>query len=197
MALTQTLASFLKMIRSIALSLLLLILIVWNFGTLNSSAREVIAMVPRIQQFEASGVKLVLKDETRLKAALAAMVDDKKLAESERMPEHMRRATVKTVKKLTGTQAERLLTVVHGSSHCDYRLATPKMRLYFASDVELEELGLVTTEIDPTALANEIAAIAVEGSKIGQPRSCYTLKFTDLGYNAKTVLVGVMRQALS
>ena len=32
-------------------------------------------MVPRIQQFEASGVKLVLKDEVKLRAALVAALD--------------------------------------------------------------------------------------------------------------------------
>ena len=75
MLVAQRLASFLKLLRSIALSVLLLILLTWNFGTLNTSAREVLAMVPRIQQFEASGVKLVLKDEVKLRAALVAALD--------------------------------------------------------------------------------------------------------------------------
>ena len=75
MLVAQKLATFLKLLRSIALSVLLLILLTWNFGTLNTSAREVLAMVPRIQQFEASGVKLVLKDEVKLRAALVAALD--------------------------------------------------------------------------------------------------------------------------
>src|SRR4051794_41937444 len=75
MAIAQKLATFLTSIRSIVLSFLLLLLLAWNFGALNSSARELLAMVPRIQQFEASGVKVVLKDELKLRASLATAVD--------------------------------------------------------------------------------------------------------------------------
>jgi hypothetical protein len=188
MALTQTLASFLKMIRSIVLSLLLLALLAWNFGTLNSSANQVLAMLPRIQQFEASGVKLVLKDEVKLKASLAAAVDG-------RLPDEAKAQAIEAVQKLTGPQVDRLFTVLPGSSHCDYTLATAKMRLYFNSDAELEDLGLVETTADPATFEQELAG--ADGSGNGKPRSCYRLKLTDLGYNAKSALVGVIRQALN
>ena len=190
MALAQTLATFLKSIRSIALSLLLLILIGWNFGTLNSSARDVIAMVPRIQQFEASGVRVVLKDEVKLRASLATAVEGQ-------LPEAARRQAVEAVQKLTGAQVDRLFTVLPDSSHCDYTLATAKMRLYFNADAELEELGLIETTADPATFDAEMARIAAEGSDIGKPRSCYRLKLTPLGYDAKSALVGVIRQALN
>jgi len=190
MALAQTLASFLKMIRSIALSLLLLILIVWNFSTLNSSAREIIAMVPRIQQFEASGVKLVLKDEVKLKASLLAATEGQAF-------DAQKREAIGAVQKLSGAQAERLLTLFPVSSHCDYTLATAKMRLYFNSDAELEQLRLVESVADPDTFEKETASIAAEGgSTIGKPRSCYRLIVTRLGYDAKSALVGVIRQVL-
>jgi hypothetical protein len=65
MVIAQKLAIFLTSMRSIALSLLLFILLVWNFGNLNSSAHDVLAMVPQIQRFEASGLKVVLRDEMK------------------------------------------------------------------------------------------------------------------------------------
>jgi hypothetical protein len=69
MMVAQKFASFLTSLRSIALSLLLIILFAWNFGSINTSAKDVLAMVPRIQQFEASGVKVVLHDEIKLREA--------------------------------------------------------------------------------------------------------------------------------
>jgi hypothetical protein len=185
----QKLATFLTSLRSIALSILLLMLFAWNFGTINTSAKEVLAMVPRIQQVEASGVKVVLRDETKLKESLAAMVDGD-LSASER------RATISAVQKLTGPQVDRLFTIEEVHSHCDYTLPTAKMRLYLNSDAALEDLGLVETKPDPAAFESEIARTATEGSDIGKPRSCYSMKLMPRGYNAKSALVGVIRQAL-
>ena len=190
MLVAQKLATFLKLLRSIALSVLLLILLTWNFGTLNTSAREVLAMVPRIQQFEASGVKLVLKDEVKLRAALVAALDGA-------LPDDGKREAINAVQKLTGPQVDRLFTILPEGSHCDYTLATAKMRLYFNSDAELEDLGLVKTAADPVTFDNEMARVAAEGSSIGKPRNCYRMTVTPLGYNAKTALVGVIRQALN
>jgi hypothetical protein len=189
MATAQKLATFLTSIRSIVLSFLLLLLLAWNFGALNSSARELLAMVPRIQQFEASGVKVVLKDELKLRASLATAVDGA-------LPETVKRDTIEAVQKLTGAQVDRLFTLEAESVHCDYTLATARMRLYFNSDAELEELRLVATAADPAAFDREISRIEAEGSDVGRPRSCYRMKLTPLGYNAKSALVGVIRQAL-
>jgi hypothetical protein len=38
--------------------------------------------------------------------------------------------------------------------------------------------------------------IAQEGSNIGKPKSCYSLQLTPRGYDAKSALVGVIRQQL-
>jgi len=190
MMVAQKLANLLTSLRSIALSILLIILFAWNFGTINTSAKDVLAMVPRIQQFEASGVKVVLHDEIKLKDSLTRMVDTE-------LSEQERGATIEAVQKLTGSQVDRLFTIVDGQSHCDYTLATSKMRLYLNSDAVLEELQLVETKADPVGFEQEIARIAAEGSDIGMPRSCYTMKLTQRGYNAKSALVGVIRQALS
>jgi hypothetical protein len=190
MMVAQKFASFLTSLRSIALSLLLIILFAWNFGSINTSAKDVLAMVPRIQQFEASGVKVVLHDEIKLKDSLAGMVDTE-------LSQQERGATIDAVQKLTGSQVDRLFTIVDGQSHCDYTLATAKMRLYLNSDAALEDLQLVETKADPVGFEEEIARITAEGSDIGMPRSCYTMKLTQRGYNAKSALVGVIRQALN
>ena len=193
MLVAQGLATFLKMLRSIALSLLLLILLTWNLGTLNTAAKEALAMIPRIQQFEASGVKLVLKDEAKLRAALLLALDG--ALSEERSREAVE--AIKVAQKLTGPQVDRLFTIVPGSSHCDYTLANAKMRLYIHIDAELEELGLIKTAADPLTYDKVMASIAESGSDIGKPRNCYSMTVTALGFNAKSALVGVIRQALT
>ena len=52
-------------------------------------------------------------------------------------------------------------------------------------------------QLDPVGFEEEIARITAEGSDIGMPRSCYTMKLSQRGYNAKSALVGVIRQALN
>jgi hypothetical protein len=189
MIITQKLATFLTTLRSIVFSLVFLALLAWNFGAINTSANEVLGMVSHIQQFEASGVKVVLRDDTKLKATLA-MVADPHLQEAER------RATLDAVQKLTGPQVERLFTIENGQVHCDYTRPTPKMRLYFYIDAALEDLGLVETEDKPEALRDEVTRVAAEGSDLGSPRSCYSMKLSERGYNAKSALVGIIRQQL-
>jgi hypothetical protein len=113
------------------------------------------------------------------------------------LPDDGKREAINAVQKLTGPQVDRLFTILPEGSHCDYTLATAKMRLYFNSDAELEDLGLVKTAADPVTFDNEMARVAAEGSNIGKPRNCYRMTVTPLGYNAKTALVGVIRQALN
>jgi hypothetical protein len=182
------LASLLTRLRSIVLSLVLLALVAWNFGAINTSANEVLGMVSHIQQFEASGVKVVLRDDAKFKATLALVADN--LSDAEK------RATLDAVQKLTGPQAERLFTIENGQSHCDYTDATPKMRMYAYTDVALGELSLVDIKDDPAGLKREMVRTA-HGSDIGKPRSCYSMKLTDRGYNAKSALVGIIRQQIS
>jgi hypothetical protein len=61
------------------------------------------------------------------------------------LPDHGNCEAINAVQKLTGPQVDRLFTILPEGSHCDYTLATAKMRLYFNSDAELEDLGLVKT----------------------------------------------------
>jgi hypothetical protein len=188
MIVTQKLASFLTTLRSIVLSLVFLVLIAWNFGAINTSAKEVLGMVSHIQQLEASGLKVVLRDDTKLKANVN--VADATLSEPEK------RATVEAAQKLTGVQAERLFTIVSGTSHCQYSLPTPQMMLYLYIDVALKDLGLVKFEDDAFALENETARIAGHGSDIGKALSCYSMSLTRQGANVKSALVGIIRQQL-
>lgn len=182
------LASLLTTFRSIVLSGVLVALVTWNFSAISTSANEVLGMVSHIQQFEASGVKVVLRDDAKFKATLALVADN--LSDAER------RATLDAVQKLTGPQAERLFTIENGQSHCDYTDPTPKMRLYFYIDVALAESRLVEIKDDPATLKREMARTA-HGSDIGKPRSCYSMRLTDRGFNAKSALVGIIRQQIS
>ena len=77
-------------LRSIVLSLVFLALVAWNFGAINTSAEEVLGMVSHVQQFEANGIKVVLRDDAKLKANVS--VADVTLSETEK------RATVEAAK---------------------------------------------------------------------------------------------------
>src|SRR6478672_11642153 len=187
MVVTQKLATFLTTLRSIVLSLVFLALVAWNFGAINTSAKEVLGMVSHVQQ-EANGIKVVLRDDAKLKANVS--VADVTLSETEK------RATVEAAQKLTGVQAERLFTIVSGTSHCQYSLPTPQMMLYLYNDVALKDLGLVELKDDPIALKNESLRIAAHGSDIGKALSCYSMSLTRKGANVKSALVGIIRQQL-
>jgi len=188
MVVTQKLATFLTTLRSIVLSLVFLALVAWNFGAINTSAKEVLGMVSHGQQFEANGIKVVLRDDAKLKANVS--VADVTLSETEK------RATVEAAQKLTGVQAERLFTIVSGTSHCQYSLPTPQMMLYLYNDVALKDLGLVELKDDPIAFKNESLRIAAPGSDIGKALSCYSMSLTRKGANVKSALVGIIRQQL-
>ena len=189
MVITQKVASLLTLLRSIVLSLLVLALILWNFGAVNQSAMDLLSMIPRIQQLEASGVKVILKNELTLRKSLESIAEDL-------LPEKERQASIEAVKELTAAQVDRLFTIERGGLHCEYTRPTAKMRLYVSVDAQLEEARLVQIEPNLTKLEQEAAQLASGASDIGTPRSCYSMELTSLGYNAKSALVGVIRQAL-
>ena len=188
MIITQKLATFLTTLRSIVLSVIFLALMAWNFGTINTAAKELLGMVSHVQQFEANGIKVVLRDDASLKATLTNVAAH--LSDSER------RATIETVQKLTGDQAERLFTIEKGQTSCEYTSPTPKMRMFLYTDAALADLGLVEMKDDSSALEHEMVQVPVEGPTIGQPKSCYSLQLTPRGYDAKSAFVGLIRQQL-
>jgi hypothetical protein len=187
MVVTEKLETLLTRLRNIVLSVVFLALIAWNFGAINTSAKELLGMVSHVQQFEANGIKVVLRDDAKLKANVS--VADITLSDAEK------RATVEAAQKLTGVQAERLFTIVSGTSHCQYSLPTPQMMLYLYNDVALKDLGLVELKDDPIAFKNESLRVA-HGSDIGKALNCYSMTLTRKGANVKSALVGIIRQQL-
>ncbi len=188
MVVTEKLETFLTRLRNIVLSAVFLALIAWNFGAINTSAKELLGMVSHVQQFEANGIKVVLRDDANLKANLTSV--------AAHLSDADKRATVDIIQKLTGDQAERLFTIEKGQVSCEYSSPTPKMRMFAYTDAVLADLGLIELNDDAAALDRETLRIAQEGSNIGKPKSCYSLQLTPRGYDAKSALVGVIRQQL-
>jgi hypothetical protein len=188
MVVTEKLATLLMRLRSIVLSVVFLALIAWNFGAINTSAKEVLGMVSHVQQFEANGIKVILRDDASLKANLTSV--------AAHLSDADKRVIVDTVQKLTGDQAERLFTIERGQVSCEYSSPTPKMRMFVYTDAVLADLGLLEMNEDVAAFEREVVRIAHQGSSIGKPKSCYSLQLTPRGYDAKSALVGVIRQQL-
>ena len=188
MVIAQKVASLLTLLRSMVLSFLVVALVLWNLSAVNQSAMDLLSMVPRIQQLEASGVKVVLKDEMKLRASLASIAEGQ-------LPEAEKQAAVDAVKQLSATLVDRLFTIEKDEPHCEFTRPTAKMRLYLRIDAELAEAGLVEIEPDLAELEKETARIGSGPSSIGTPRSCYRMKLTGLGYDTKSALVGIIRQA--
>src|SRR5215204_6001938 len=161
-------------------------LICINLVAINQSFRDLLSMTARIQTFKTAWMEVALKDRDNITVSLSrSRVTYKDEAEKDRV--------VEAVTKLTGLQVERLFTIDPSQLHCDYSRPNAQMRMYVAIDYELGELGLVSSSYD----AEGSAIKAQEAySDIGTARGCYRLQLTDRGYNAKTALIGIIREGI-
>lgn len=188
MVMAQTLDSILSVLRRITLWALILGFVGWNIGAINQAAVTLLSMVSRIQQLEATGLKVILKDEKNVKAGLSYLKEAK-------IPEYIRNYIFNSIKDLKGYQLDRLFTLEQDKTHCIYTRPDPDMRLYMVADAELAQAGLVETKSNEEELAKKLSLATSEPSNIGNPVSCYNMRLTELGYKTKSVLVGIIRQA--
>jgi hypothetical protein len=182
---TKAISTFSNVIWSVIIPAGLILLVCLNFGTVNQSFRDLLSMTARIQTLKTSWAEVVLKDRDNITISLSrSRVSFKSPAE--------RDVVIDAVTKLTGLQVERLFTVDASVPHCDYSRPDPQMRMYMTIDYELNEMGLLTSRPDPDATATEAQKSYPD---IGTARSCHRLELTDRGYNAKTALIGIIREA--
>jgi hypothetical protein len=175
-----------SLMRSVLLPFILSALLIWNLPTVNHAIGNLLAMTARIQSLEASGVRVAFGDAKKLDLSLAAAkVDPTKIDDR-----------IKVVRKLTGVHVDRLFTLDSQQVHCVFTKPDLRMSLYLTLDYELENWKLVESSFDEAALAKLRDASAGQALNIGEPRSCYRLKLTDVGYDAKTALLGIMRMGL-
>lgn len=190
MVMAQTLDNILSVLRRITLWALILGFVGWNIEVINKAAITLLSMVSRIQHLEATGVKLVLKDQSNIKTGISYLKEVN-------LPELKKNEIINSIENITGYQLDRLFTIEPDKLHCTYTRPEPDMRLYMVADAELTQTGLVKIEPKDEELAQQISLAAGEPSNIGTPVSCYKMTLTKLGYDTKSVLVGIIRQAFN
>jgi hypothetical protein len=183
---TKAISTFSNLIWSVVIPAGLALLFCLNFGPVSQALRDLLSMTARIQAFKTAWMEIALKDRDNITISLSrSRVTYKDEAEKDRV--------VEAVTKLTGLQVERLFTIDPSQLHCDYSRPNAQMRMYVAIDYELGELELVSSSYD----AEGSAIKAQEAySDIGTARGCYRLQLTDRGYNAKTALIGIIREGI-
>jgi hypothetical protein len=171
-----------SLMRSVLLPFILVALLVWNLPTVNFAIGNLLAMTARIQSLEASGVKLAFRDPKKIDFVLsAAGVDQGQIGQS-----------TAALPKLTGAHIERLFTIYPEMISCLYSNPDLQMSVYLGLDMQLERWGLVTHKPAEEALA-ELQKAGDQDSKIGRPVRCHKVDLTPTGYDAKTVLLGLIR----
>jgi hypothetical protein len=172
-----------SLMRSVLLPFILVALLLWNLPTVNFALGNLLAMTARIQSLEASGVKVAFRDPKKLDLLLtAAEVDQSKIGRR-----------IDALSKLTGAHIERLFTIDPTMVNCLYTKPDMRMSVYLTLDYQLQKWDFVRTKPAEKALAELLEKAGGKESDIGLPLSCYTMELTDTGYDAKTVLLGIIR----
>jgi len=150
-----------------------------------------ISMIDRMQTVEIGATKIAFGD------LAYAINPDLKLTVSQQM------RIRDIVKTLSPNEFDRLMHLTeydkeHLSQddlHCDFDMATSRMRLFAAADAGLVEKGLV--ERIPTTRTPIVHFDPKDktGINIGNPSNCYQMVLTNEGRNLKSVLVSELTRA--
>jgi hypothetical protein len=175
-----------SLMRSVLLPFILLAFIIGNWFTVNDAFGSLLRMASRVHSVEATGIKVAFKDPEQLNRALGLSTELKG-------PE--REALIASVRRLSAPHIERLFTVDPAHIHCVYTKPDANMRRFLMADSDLETWDLVTMKLDEKALEEFSKQVAEKPVAIGVPRSCYHMELTTSGINAKTALLGVIRDA--
>ena len=175
-----------SLMRSVLLPFILLAFIVGNWFTVNDAFGSLLKMTSRIHSLEASGIKIAFRDVEQLNRALT-------LGTKLEGPD--REALIASVRRLSGAHIERLFTVNPAHTHCVFTKPDANMRRFLMADSDLETWGLVKINLDERALEDLSKQVAEKPLAIGTPRSCYHMELTLPGIDAKTALLGVIRDA--
>jgi hypothetical protein len=184
---------YVKLTLLIAISVLILSIIIWNFRNLNDAVGIFLARAPEARisikylgaeaSLDQAGIDRALIDVGALHLTVAE-----------------RSQILKLIKNLTAKEVERLMQVGQLSDLCEFENPKPAMRMDVAIDYGLEKKGLTTIYPSPDTLA-WVKGLQVEdvahgkGLDIGHPRTCYELTLTPAGYDVKSVLTRNLSEA--
>jgi hypothetical protein len=187
-ALVQSIAPTLgSLIRSVGLPALILVLVVLNFPAISNAVGELPGMATRIKSFEGAGFKAELISADLVRPAFKDKINAPKLAA--------------VIKRLAPEQFDRLAFAIKGAESCLYSNAPAEFYRFVAVDHELQDLKLFELEDAPDVVARIKAGTSDEAKKdraaYGEPIRCYTIKPTELGWQAKTAIVKIVSQSFS
>jgi hypothetical protein len=178
------------LIKNIGLPALVLVLVLINFGAISDVFGELPGMATRIKSVEGAGFKAELVSAEVLRPVL-------KREEFENAPE-----VAAVIKRLAPEQFDRLAFANDGTESCLYTGSKAgQLYRFVAVDHELQDLKLVELNDAPTLVAKLKADTSPEAAKrraaLGDPVHCYTIKQTQLGWQAKYAVVKIVSQTFN
>lgn len=177
---------FLGRVKQLTLSLLwvslgvsLVLIFCLHIRQLNDLYGALLAQVQdlRLSQIEVLGLGAKVsfdKNNIALQLETEDVVDPEKVADVHA-----------AVENLSSQEFIRLMYLDSLNNLCEYSKPSDKVRLAVETDRRLEADGLAVRSPDLATYAN----LKQEDTANGRALSCYTMHFTDKGYNVKTALV--------
>jgi hypothetical protein len=182
---TKAISTFHSIIWSILVPVGLVLLVWHNHGLIEQSFRDILSMTSRIQSIKSGWMEVALKDRDNVTLSLSrASVTYDDPQEQDRVAD--------AVARLSGLQLERLFTIDPSQLHCEFTRPNLQMRAFAALDYELGAMGLISSQYDADGSAAEATKVHPD---IGASRGCHRLQLTARGYNVKTAVIGILREA--
>lgn len=176
------------LIKSVGLPALILVLVVLNFPAISNVVGELPAMATRIKSLEGAGFKAELISAELVRPAFSS--------EFQNMPE-----VAAAIKRLAPEHFDRIASAGETTESCLYTNAKAGLYRFVAIDHELRDMGLVTLTDAPALVGKLKADASPDGQKrradIGDPVHCYSMKLTELGWQAKTAVIKIVSQTFN
>jgi hypothetical protein len=178
---------FLKSINGFMLTMALatlLCVLVLDFPILKAGLADLFSKIGQIETIEIPNFK----------AAFKADAIGRTTQVFQRLSDEMKANLTADMHILKPEWFVRLLNVGAQGKLCDYERPTAEMREDYATDRQLEALGLITLETSQEVKNEVLKEMRMKKSlgqpwEIGAPRSCYVTTMTERGWNVKTAIV--------
>ena len=166
-----------------------LVLLFQNREPARQALHDLFELAPAIKQLSAGPLAMTFNESTVSSAIRVELsADNPHVNDSSYIAK-----LTQVIQSLERDHYKRLLYVDTLRDLCKYEDSPIAVDYKFSLDQELQERGLVELTKSP-ALLREINGkrSSQQATSVGLPQFCYTMKYTDLGYDAKTAIVNTM-----
>jgi hypothetical protein len=169
------------------------VLLFQNREPAGQALHDLFELAPEIKQFNAGPVAVTFNEST-VSSAIKVELDENNPHANDTI--YIGKLT-RVIQSLERDHYKRLLYVDTLRDLCKYEDSPVDVDYKFSLDQELQDRGLVRLTKSP-ALLNEVTVKrgSEQSDTIGLPQFCYTMNYTELGYDAKTTIVNTMTKSI-